>query len=300
MSQVVADVLTTVLVSAILIPAIAWLTKTIITHRLSLEAEKFKSKLEEQAAKFQADVDRKLHEHSVVFTRLHEKRVEAVEKIHAALVESAAAAEVYLNPAAFNICFADIASLNVIREPLSTLRYRLLLLHCCPERIVIYKPVDVAIQRDQQRSCLNDVQHRQRPKGLSITLDSASVFFDFGNGLQELCCQPPMLGWCVVRFIRNPLMLALATFDPLIQHCHYLICLFFGDTCPLVWLSIGQYSFCRRWLRHLPSTKNLFVIFRRMSAVCCSPTCAYRLTISSVLWPRIAASSLGEAPDIAK
>ena len=78
--------------STIIIAAVAWLTKSIITHFLSKDVENFKIKIK-------AETDRNIEElksalkmtaleHEVRFRRLHEKRAEVIAEIYKKMIDA--------------------------------------------------------------------------------------------------------------------------------------------------------------------------------------------------------------------
>src|SRR6266571_633038 len=89
------DVITTVSVitasGSLLLVAAAWLIKTVLTHKLTRDADAFRTQL-----KFDADMEierlkNSLHmiavEHQVRFSRLHEKRAEVIAELYKRLVD---------------------------------------------------------------------------------------------------------------------------------------------------------------------------------------------------------------------
>jgi hypothetical protein len=76
------ELLKTLGTAAIVMAAVAWLTKSIITHVLSRNIEAYKSDLKRAADKEVEETKSKLQmvamEHQIVFSRLHEKRAEIV------------------------------------------------------------------------------------------------------------------------------------------------------------------------------------------------------------------------------
>lgn len=72
--------------SAILFGALAWLTKSIITHLLSKDIDQFKANLQLEAQKEMAQIQSTLgieaFEHQIRFSRLHEKRAEIISQIY--------------------------------------------------------------------------------------------------------------------------------------------------------------------------------------------------------------------------
>jgi hypothetical protein len=81
------DLLKSIVPDSVLILAVAWLAKSITTHRLSKDVERFR-----------ADLTIEAHRDNAVFSRLHERRAEVIAELYAALVAAEAAVRHYLNP----------------------------------------------------------------------------------------------------------------------------------------------------------------------------------------------------------
>src|ERR1700735_1831720 len=79
------DLLETLVPVAIGIPTVAWLAQKIVTHRLSLDVEKFKADLTIEAAR-----------DNTVFSKLHERRALVIAEVYAALVAAESAVGHYI------------------------------------------------------------------------------------------------------------------------------------------------------------------------------------------------------------
>ena len=88
---------------AILAAALAWVIRSIVSHSLSLDVEKYKSNLSLQVEAYKSDLAQELtksiegfkaqlqlaaKEHDVRFTKLHEKRVETLAELHTLLTDA--------------------------------------------------------------------------------------------------------------------------------------------------------------------------------------------------------------------
>lgn len=86
------EILTALGGSAILIGAIAWLTKSIITHFLSKDVVNFKNQIKAESDKnieaFKNALQMAAFEHQVRFSKLHEKRADVIAEIYKLIVES--------------------------------------------------------------------------------------------------------------------------------------------------------------------------------------------------------------------
>lgn len=82
----ILELLKTVGTAAAVAGAFAWLTKSIITHFLSRNIESYKVELKRQSDREIEEVKSRLQivasEHQIVFSRLHEKRVEIVAETY--------------------------------------------------------------------------------------------------------------------------------------------------------------------------------------------------------------------------
>ena len=76
--------------SAILLAAIAWLIKTIITHYLSKDIEVYKTTL-------RAETEKTLLEHDTIFRRLHSRRAEILAELYSKLAEAVSATTSFLS-----------------------------------------------------------------------------------------------------------------------------------------------------------------------------------------------------------
>jgi hypothetical protein len=76
--------------SSILLGAVAYLIKSILTHFLSKDIEAYKMSLK-------AEVQKSLIEHDTVFRGLHSKRAETIEELYSKLVEAVSATESFLS-----------------------------------------------------------------------------------------------------------------------------------------------------------------------------------------------------------
>lgn len=78
--------------SAAFFAAAAWLTRSLVTHFLSKDVEKFKAELSLQHTlaieRARSDFQRLLKEHEIKFERLHEERAERVAELYQHIVET--------------------------------------------------------------------------------------------------------------------------------------------------------------------------------------------------------------------
>lgn len=92
--------------TALFLTAVAWLIRSLITHRLTKDVTDFKSNLQHQSQLELQEAGHLLrisgleHEHRVA--ALHEKRAEVIAKLYELLVEFIGAAESYANLAEFS------------------------------------------------------------------------------------------------------------------------------------------------------------------------------------------------------
>lgn len=84
------EILTALGGSAILLAAIAWLIKTIITHYLSKDVEAYKATLK-------AESEIALLEHDTIFRRLHSRRAEILAELYSKLAEAVSATSSFLS-----------------------------------------------------------------------------------------------------------------------------------------------------------------------------------------------------------
>lgn len=77
---------------AVLVGALAWLTKNIITHFLDKDVEKYKRRLETEATReiegFKSQLYMIAKEHEVRFSKLHEKRAEIIADLYSLLYKA--------------------------------------------------------------------------------------------------------------------------------------------------------------------------------------------------------------------
>ncbi len=102
MNEIVKDTIITLGGSAMAIAAVAWLARTIITHFLSKDHEAFKLKLKNDSdlelEKLRSGLRQIAYEHEVRFSRLHEKRLAAIEELHTKLTECVFAVQDAVSP----------------------------------------------------------------------------------------------------------------------------------------------------------------------------------------------------------
>jgi hypothetical protein len=84
---------------AALLLAVAWLIKTLISNQLSKEADAFRIQLQAQASveieRLRSALQITATERHVLFSKLHEKRAEVIEKLYMLLLEAADAAKTF-------------------------------------------------------------------------------------------------------------------------------------------------------------------------------------------------------------
>jgi len=84
---------------AILAVALAWLTKSIITHLLSKDVEAYKSRIASESAReieqFKAQLQMMAREHEVRFSKLHEKRADIISELYVLLREANSSNELF-------------------------------------------------------------------------------------------------------------------------------------------------------------------------------------------------------------
>lgn len=87
----IPEILTRLGEFGILVAAIAWLAKKIITHQLSKDMEVFKADLQKESQReiesLKSVLEQRAYEHQVRFSRLHEKRAKVIEETYANLVD---------------------------------------------------------------------------------------------------------------------------------------------------------------------------------------------------------------------
>jgi hypothetical protein len=102
------DVLTSLVVPSVLIGAVAWVAKAIVTHKLSGDIERTRSRLQHDVEAYKADLQQDVeafkanltieaNRDNTVFSRLHERRAEVIAELYAALVAAEAAVRHYLS-----------------------------------------------------------------------------------------------------------------------------------------------------------------------------------------------------------
>lgn len=86
-----ADILRTLGGMAILVAALAWLSKTLLTAFLSKDLERFKSDLQASSQisveSFKASLQLEAQRHAVTYSALHSKRAELVAELYSRIVE---------------------------------------------------------------------------------------------------------------------------------------------------------------------------------------------------------------------
>lgn len=90
--EVITTVGSTAVISALFLSAVTFLTKSVINHLLTRDAEKFKAQLKADAdieiEKLKNSLQMVAVEHQVRFSKLHEKRAEIIADLYARLVEA--------------------------------------------------------------------------------------------------------------------------------------------------------------------------------------------------------------------
>jgi len=91
MSINLQDVLIALGGQAAFLGAVAWLAKSLVSHRLAREAEEFRIKLKADAdlaiERLKSSLQMVAAEHQIRFTKLHEQRVEIISRLSRELVE---------------------------------------------------------------------------------------------------------------------------------------------------------------------------------------------------------------------
>ena len=89
--DVVITVFTTVGGGAVILAAVAWLIRTVITDRLARDAEAFKTRLKADAdveiERLKNSLQMTALEHEVRFSKLHERRAEVIAEVYKRLVQ---------------------------------------------------------------------------------------------------------------------------------------------------------------------------------------------------------------------
>jgi hypothetical protein len=84
----------------IFLAAAGWLIKSLVSHRLTKEAEEFKIKLQSDAnvetEKLRASLQQTATEHQIRFAKLHEQRAEVVKDLYRRLVHARSDAAIYI------------------------------------------------------------------------------------------------------------------------------------------------------------------------------------------------------------
>jgi hypothetical protein len=83
---------------SIFMAALAWLLRSLFSHWLTKDVEKYKSELKTQTDIAAERLRRLAYEHEVKFSRLHEERAEVIKKLYSLLVELATNAEQFFMP----------------------------------------------------------------------------------------------------------------------------------------------------------------------------------------------------------
>jgi len=84
--------------ASVLIAAVAWLAKTVTTHQLGLDVERFKEDLQRSVDAFKSELAIDAHRRNTIFTRLHERRVDCIAELYAALTAAELAVHHYVTP----------------------------------------------------------------------------------------------------------------------------------------------------------------------------------------------------------
>ena len=86
-----SDILRTLGGMAILVAALTWLSKSLLTAFISKDLERFKSNLQASSQvnieSFKATLQIEAQRHAVTYTALHSKRVELVAELYSRIVE---------------------------------------------------------------------------------------------------------------------------------------------------------------------------------------------------------------------
>ena len=85
------ELLTTLSSTAIILTAVAWLVRSILTHYLSKDIESYKIGLK-------ANADILAYKHQVRFSRLHDKRASVIAKLYSTIVDTAQSAASFVSP----------------------------------------------------------------------------------------------------------------------------------------------------------------------------------------------------------
>jgi hypothetical protein len=97
----VQEILTRLGEFGILVAAITWLAKKIITHQLSKDMEVFKAQLQKESQReiesLKSTLQQNAYEHQIRFSRMHEKRANVIEETYANLVDFSNQAAIFVN-----------------------------------------------------------------------------------------------------------------------------------------------------------------------------------------------------------
>jgi hypothetical protein len=85
-----SEILTALGGSAVLLAAVAWLTKSIITHYLSKDVEAYKATL-------RSETEKALLEHDAIFRGLHSRRAEIIAELYSRLTDAVSATASFLS-----------------------------------------------------------------------------------------------------------------------------------------------------------------------------------------------------------
>lgn len=92
MDQFWQDLIKSLGIFAVLAGALTWLAKSVITHFLDKDVEKYKNSLATEAARELEQFKSQLHiaskEHDVRFSKLHEKRAEIIAELHSRMYKA--------------------------------------------------------------------------------------------------------------------------------------------------------------------------------------------------------------------
>ena len=72
--------------SAILLTAVSWLVKSLLTHWLAKDVEEYKSKIQFESqtelTRVKASIEKRAFEHQIIFSRLHDRRAKVIEDVY--------------------------------------------------------------------------------------------------------------------------------------------------------------------------------------------------------------------------
>jgi len=92
------DLLKSIVPDSVLILAVAWLVKSITTHRLSKDVERFKADLQLDGERYKNELSVDAHRRNTVFSRLHERRAEVIAAVYEAVSSAELAVSHYITP----------------------------------------------------------------------------------------------------------------------------------------------------------------------------------------------------------